>query len=40
MAEIGVTINEFGRQGWVLLEAMYYESGVDLMEKFGIVAEV
>ncbi|KAL6991523.1 hypothetical protein U1Q18_009635 [Sarracenia purpurea var. burkii] len=40
MAEVGVGVDEFGRECCVLMEAMEDEAGVDLVEIERVFAEV
>ena len=40
MAQIGITVNEFGRKQGVLMEAMEDEPGMYLLNKLWFGAEV
>ena len=40
MAQIGITVNEFGRKQGILMEAMEDEPGMYLLKKLWFGAEV
>lgn len=39
-AKIGIGVNEFGREYWVLVKAMKGEPGMDLLKVLGFCAQV
>jgi hypothetical protein len=39
-AKIGIGVDEFGRECWVLVKAMKGEPGMDLLKVLGFCAEV